>query len=143
MKRILSITLVLTMIFVMLSTTTDASGDKIVKIDNMQPVYGQTITASVIKGKGSKGKNLTFQWQVQESRISDKYINVKSGGTSKSYTVTLNDIGKKLRVVVGLPSNSDRKTSLPTNAVLNANPLIASMKFDNNLKDDANQDCMF
>ncbi|KQL34424.1 discoidin domain-containing protein [Psychrobacillus sp. FJAT-21963] len=140
MKRILSITLVLTMIFVMLSTTTDASGDKIVKIDNMQPVYGQTITASVIKGKGSKGKNLTFQWQVQESRISDKYINVKSGGTSKSYTVTLNDIGKKLRVVVGLPSNSDRKTSLPTNAVLNANPLIASMKFDNNLKDDANQE---
>ncbi len=140
MKRILSITLVLTMIFVMLSTTAGASGAKIVKIDNMQPVYGQTITASVIKGKGPKGKNLTFQWQVQESRISDKYINVKSDGTSKSYTVTLNDIGKKLRVVVGLPSNSDRKTSLPTNAVLNANPLIASMKFDNNLKDDANQE---
>ncbi|EPD51094.1 hypothetical protein HMPREF1210_02285 [Paenisporosarcina sp. HGH0030] len=140
MKRILSITLVLTMIFVMLTTTAGASGDKIVKIDNMQPIYGQTITASVIKGKGSKGKNLTFQWQVQDSRISDKYINVKSGGTSKSYTVTLNDIGKKLRVVVGLPSNSDRKTSLPTNAVLNANPLIASMKFDNNLKDDANQE---
>ncbi|MEH7504098.1 carbohydrate-binding protein [Neobacillus drentensis] len=29
---------------------------------------------------------------------------------------------------------------MPTNAVLNANPLIASMKFDNNLKDDANQE---
>ncbi|MED3689375.1 discoidin domain-containing protein [Peribacillus butanolivorans] len=144
MKRILSITVVLTMIFVMLSTTTDAlanaSGDKLVKIDNMQPVYGQTITASVIINHGSMGKNLTFQWQVQESRISDQYINVKSGGTSKSYTVTLNDIGKKLRVVVGLPSNGDKKTSLPTNAVLNANPLIASMKFDNNLKDDANQE---
>ncbi|CAH2714629.1 hypothetical protein BACCIP111895_01801 [Neobacillus rhizosphaerae] len=144
MKRILSITLVLTMIFVMLSTTTDAlaneSGDKLVKIDNMQPVYGQTITASAIMNQGSMGKNLTFQWQVQESRISDQYINVKSGGTSKSYTVTLNDIGKKLRVVVSLPSNGDKKTSLPTNAVLNANPLIASMKFDNNLKDDANQE---
>ncbi|MGG0239158.1 discoidin domain-containing protein [Bacillus rhizoplanae] len=144
MKRILSITLVFTMIFVMLSTTTDAlaneSDDKLVKIDNMQPVYGQTITASAIMGQGSNGKNLTFQWQVQESRISDKYINVKSGGTSKSYTVTLNDIGKKLRVVVGLPSNGDKKTSLPTNAVLNANPLIASIKFDNNLKDDVNQE---
>ncbi|USK36677.1 metallophosphoesterase (plasmid) [Bacillus sp. F19] len=144
MKRILSITLAFTMIFVMLSTTADAltnkSDDNIVKIDNMQPVYGQTITASVIMDDDSMGKNLTFQWQVQESRISNKYINVKSGGTSKSYTVTLNDIGKKLRVVVGLPSNGDRKTSLPTNAVLNANPLIASMKFDNNLKDDANQE---
>ncbi|MFF2447494.1 carbohydrate-binding protein [Neobacillus sp. NPDC058068] len=29
---------------------------------------------------------------------------------------------------------------MPTNAVMNANPLIASMKFDNNLKDDANQE---
>lgn len=109
----------------MLSTTADAlankSGDKIVKIDNMQPVYGQKITASVIMDHGSMGKNLTFQWQVQESRISDKYINVKSGGTSKSYTVTLNDIGKKLRVVVS-KRNGASKTSLPTNAVLNANP---------------------
>ncbi|MCA0753510.1 metallophosphoesterase [Paenibacillus sp. N4] len=87
----------------------------------------------------STAKNLTFQWQVQESRTSDQYRNVKSGGTSKSYTVTLNDIGKKLRVVVGLPANGDSKTSLPTNAVLNANPLIASIKFDNNLKNDANQ----
>ena len=86
------------------------------------------------------GKNLSYQWQVQESRTSDQYINVKSGGTSKSYTVSLNDIGKKLRVVVGLQANGDSKTSLPTNAVLNANPLIASIKFDNNLKDDANQE---
>ncbi|WP_176547383.1 discoidin domain-containing protein [Bacillus sp. AFS053548] len=143
MKKILSISLVLTIIFVIVSNTTDAlandSGAKLVKIDNMQPVNGQTITANVTMGHGSMGKNLTFQWQVQESRISDQYINVKSGGTSKSYTVTLNDIGKKLRVVVGLPSNGDRKTSLPTNAVLNATPLIASMKFDNNLKDGANQ----
>ncbi|MBS4192341.1 metallophosphoesterase [Bacillus sp. FJAT-49705] len=72
--------------------------------------------------------------------MSDKYINVKSGGTSNSYKVTLNDIGKKLRVVVGLKSNGESKTSLPTNAVLNANPLIASIKFDNNLKDDANKE---
>lgn len=128
----------------MLSTTKDAlaneSGTKLVKIDNMQPVCGQTINANVIIGQGSMGKNLTFQWQVQESRTSDQYINVKSGGTSKSYTVTLNDIGKKLRVVVGLPSNGNKKTSLPTNAVLNANTLIASMKFDDNLKNDANQE---
>ena len=119
---------------------TNTSGEKLVKIDNMQPVYGQTITASANLSDDSMGKNLTFQWQVQESRISDKYINVKSGGTSNSYTVTLNDIGKKLRVVVGLKSNGESKTSLPTNAVLNANPLIASIKFDNNLKDDANQE---
>ena len=85
------------------------------------------------------GKNLTYQWQVQESRISDKYINVKSGGTPIATHVTLNDIGKKLRVVV-LKPNGDSKISLPTNAVLNANPLIASIKFDNNLKDDADQE---
>ncbi|MGG0656936.1 LamG-like jellyroll fold domain-containing protein [Rummeliibacillus pycnus] len=110
-----------------------------VEIDNMQPVYGQTLNANAIMSDGSMGKDLTYQWQVQESRISDQYINIKSGGTSSSYTVTLNDIGKKLRVVVS-QSIGESKTSLPTNAVLNANPLIASMKFDNNLKDDANQE---
>ncbi len=144
MKRSLSITLVLMMIFFMLSNATEAfantSGEKLIKIDNMQPVHGQTITASATMGQGSGGKNLSYQWQVQESRTSNQYINVKSAGTSKSYTVSVNDIGKKLRVVVGLPANGDRKTSLPTNAVLNANPLMASMKFDNNLKDDANQE---
>ena len=111
-----------------------------VEIDNMEPVYGQTIIASTNLSDDSMGKNLTYQWQVQESRISDKYINVKSGGTSNSYTVTLNDIGKKLRVVVGLKSDGETKTSLSTNAVLNANPLIASFKFDNSLKDDADQE---
>jgi predicted phosphodiesterase len=112
---------------------------KSVEIDNMQPVYGQTITASANMSDGSMGKNLTFQWQVQESRKSDQYINVKSGGTSNSYTLTLNDIGKKLRVVVGLQSAGESKTSLSTNAVLNANPLIASFKFDNSLNDDSDQ----
>ncbi|MFD0618523.1 LamG-like jellyroll fold domain-containing protein [Paenibacillus sp. GCM10027629] len=105
----------------------------------MQLVYGQTITASVIMRDGSMGKNPTFQWQVQESRMSDQYINVKSGGTSNSYTVTLNDIGKKLRVVV-TQLNGDSKTSLPTSTVLNTNPLIASIKFDNHLMDDADQE---
>ena len=113
---------------------------KSVEIDNMDPVYGQTITASVNMSDGSMDKNLTFQWQVQESRISDKYINVKSGGTSNSYTVTLNDIGKKLRVVVGLKSDSESKKSLPTNGVLNANPLIASINFDNDLTNDVDQE---
>ncbi|PEM43681.1 hypothetical protein COF80_12610 [Bacillus toyonensis] len=126
------------------SPRTDTSGHKTssnanVGIDNMHPAYGQTITASMALDNGTMEKNLTFQWQVQESRISDKYINVPSGGTSNSYTVTLNDIGKKLRVVVSQP-NGDSTNSLPTNAVLNAPPLIASIKFDNNLIDDANQE---
>ncbi|MFD4819614.1 LamG-like jellyroll fold domain-containing protein [Peribacillus butanolivorans] len=145
MKRILSITLSFLMLFVMLSPTADAKKDTAselkpklsIEIDNMQPRYGQTITAITNFDK----KKLTYQWQVQESRISDQYMNVKSGGTSKSYTVPLHDIGKKLRVVVSWPSG-DKKNSVTTNAVLNANPLIASMKFDNHLKDDTTQESL-
>ncbi|WP_353054335.1 discoidin domain-containing protein [Bacillus thuringiensis] len=177
MKRMLPIALVLSMIFVMVSTNadaekntdseitwntsdkniaresgytasprTDTSGNTIssnvnVEIDNMQPAYGQTITTSVTMDNSTTEKDLTFQWQVQESRISNTYINVQSGGTSNSYTVTLNDIGKKLRVIVSQP-NGDSITSVPTNAVLNANSPIAAITFNNNLKDDANQESL-
>ncbi|WP_230986678.1 InlB B-repeat-containing protein [Cohnella fermenti] len=90
-----------------------------VTIDNVYPVYGDTLTASATLSDGSAaGSSVTYQWKV-ETEAGETYENAAGdGNTTASYTVAAADVGKQLQVVASYMGRAaGAATSEATHAV--------------------------
>ena len=89
------------------ATSVEEAG--IVTLSSNHPEVGESLVAALADPDGSIA-NLAWQWQIADSNPSDTWNNI-TGATSDSYTPSLNDSGKYLRM---RESYDDEENITPT-----------------------------